>query len=113
MLLNKDKKGVKYMWDTEVLSSITLGATATVPIVIALTQIVKMGGWINDKYMPFVSIVFGVLISFLFAHDSGDFSANILAGILFGLAASGLYSGLKASTQAFAREKSINNRERK
>lgn len=89
------------MWNTEILSSITLGATATVPIVVALTQIVKVGGWISPKYLPFISIVFGILISFLFAHDSRDVSANILAGILFGLAGSGLYSGLKASAQAF------------
>ena len=95
------------MWNTEILSSITLGATATVPIVVALTQIVKVGGWISPKYLPFVSIIFGILISFLFAHDTRDFSANILAGILFGLAGSGLYSGLKASSQAFAREQSM------
>jgi ABC-type Fe3+-siderophore transport system permease subunit len=98
------------MWDTEILSSITLGATATVPVVVALTQIVKMLDWVNPKFMPFISILMGVIVAFLFAHDSRDYSANILAGILFGLAASGLYSGLKASTQAFAREKSINNK---
>jgi hypothetical protein len=98
------------MWNTEIMSSITLGATATVPIIVALTQIVKVGGWVNPKFMPFVSIVFGILISFLFAHDSRDFSGNILAGILFGLAGSGLYSGLKASTQAFQVEQNRNNR---
>jgi ABC-type Fe3+-siderophore transport system permease subunit len=93
------------MWNTEILSSITLGATATVPIVVALTQIVKMTGYVKDKYMPFMAILMGILISFLFAHDSGDWSANILAGILFGLAGSGLYSGLKASAHAFQVEK--------
>jgi len=34
-----------------------------------------------------------------------DVSANILAGILFGLAGSGLYSGVKSSAQAFQIEK--------
>lgn len=101
------------MWNTELISSITIGATATVPIVIALTQVVKVGGWVSPKFMPFVSILFGILISFLFAHESHDWSANILAGILFGLAASGLYSGLKASTHAFQVEQNRNNRERK
>jgi hypothetical protein len=100
------------MWNTEILSSITLGATATVPIVVALTQIVKVGGWINPKFLPFISILFGILVSFLFSHDSGDFSANILAGILFGLAGSGLYSGLKASTHAFQVEQNKNNNRR-
>jgi hypothetical protein len=99
------------MWNNEVLSSITLGATATVPIVVALTQIVKVGGWINPKFLPFISILFGIIVSFLFAHDTGDFSANILAGILFGLAGSGLYSGLKASANAFQMEQNNKNRQ--
>src|SRR6476646_5112217 len=93
------------MWNTELISSITIGAAATVPIIVALTQIVKMTGKIQDKYAPFVSIGFGILISFLLAHDSRDYSANILAGILFGLAASGLYSGIRSSAQAIQAEK--------
>lgn len=93
------------MWNTELISSITLGATATVPIVVALTQIVKMTGFVNDKYMPFIAILMGILVSFLFAHESRDMSANILAGILFGLAGSGLYSGLKASSNALRAER--------
>src|SRR3982751_6456442 len=101
------------MWNNEVLSSITLGATATVPIVVALTQIVKVGGWINPKFLPFISILFGIIVSFLFAHDTGDFSANILAGILFGLAGSGLYSGLKASANAFQMEQNNKNRQKR
>jgi hypothetical protein len=93
------------MWNTELISSITIGAAATVPIIVALTQIVKMTGKIQDKYAPFVSIGFGILISFLLAHNSRDYSANILAGILFGLAASGLYSGIRSSAQAIQAEK--------
>jgi uncharacterized membrane protein YfbV (UPF0208 family) len=94
-------KGVKIMWNNELISSITLGATATVPIVVALTQIVKMTNWVAPKYMPFIAILMGIIVSFLFANEFQDFSANILSGILFGLAGSGLYSGLKASTHAF------------
>lgn len=96
------------MWNTELISSITIGAAATVPIIVALTQIVKMTGKIQDKYAPFVSIGFGILISFLLAHDSRDYSANVLAGILFGLAASGLYSGIRSSAQAIQAEKRKN-----
>jgi ABC-type nickel/cobalt efflux system permease component RcnA len=72
------------MWNNELIASITLGATATVPIVVAMTQMIKVTGWIHEKYMPFVSI---------------------LSGLLFGLAGSGLYSGIKASTNAFRAEK--------
>lgn len=93
------------MWNNELISSITLGATATVPIVVALTQMVKMTNWVNPKYMPFVAILMGILVSFLMSHEIWDWTANILAGILFGLAGSGLYSGLKASAVAFRQEK--------
>jgi hypothetical protein len=93
------------MWNTELISSISLGAAATVPIIVALTQIVKMMGFVKDKYAPFISILFGILIAFLFAHETGDISANILSGILFGLAASGLYSGVQATTYAIKAEK--------
>ncbi len=96
------------MWNTELISSITLGAAATVPIIVALTQMVKMTGKVQDKYAPFVSIGFGILIAFLFAHNSKDFSANILSGILFGLAASGLYSGIRSSAQAIQADKRKN-----
>lgn len=88
------------MWNTELITSITLGAAATVPIIVALVQIVKMTGWVQDKYAPFVSIGAGILISFLLAHETQDWSANTLAGILFGLAASGLYSGVQATAHA-------------
>jgi len=37
------------MWNTELISSITLGAAATVPIIVALTQMVKMTGKVQDK----------------------------------------------------------------
>jgi hypothetical protein len=88
------------MFDTELIQSITIGAAATIPIVVAIVQVVKMTGWIQDKYAPFVAIGAGILISFLMAHDSNDMSANLLSGILFGLAASGLYSGIKTSAHA-------------
>lgn len=99
------------MWNTELISSITLGAAATIPIIVAIVQIVKMTGWVPDKFSPFVAIGAGILISFLLAHEQRDFSANILAGILFGLAGSGLYSGIKSTAHAIQAEKNkVNNK---
>jgi hypothetical protein len=98
-------KRVKFMWNNELITSITLGAAATVPIIIALVQVVKMTGWVQDKYAPIVSIGAGILISFLLAHETNDISANILSGILFGLAASGLYSGVKTTAHAIKADK--------
>jgi hypothetical protein len=93
------------MWNTEFLTSISLGAAATVPIIVALVQVVKMTGWVQSKYAPFVSIAAGILISFLLAHETSDWSANILSGILFGLAASGLYSGVQTTAHAIKADK--------
>jgi hypothetical protein len=94
------------MWNTELISSITLGAAATVPIIVAITQLFKF--WVPDKFIPFVSLGVGIVISFLLAHDQRDFSAVVLAGILFGLAASGLYSGVKTSAHAIKADKRNN-----
>jgi hypothetical protein len=88
------------MWNTELITSITLGAAAAIPIITAIVQLFKMTGWIQDKYAPFVAIGAGIIISFLLGHDTNDWSATILSGILFGLAASGLYSGIKTSSHA-------------
>lgn len=88
------------MWNNELISNITIGAAATVPIILAIVQMFKLTGWVQDKYAPFVAIATGIGISFLMGHDTNDTSANILSGILFGLAASGLYSGIKTSSNA-------------
>lgn len=93
------------MWNNELISAITLGAAATIPIITAIVQLFKMSGWVKDKYAPFIAIGAGILISFLVGHDTNDWSALVLSGILFGLASSGLYSGIKTSSHAIKAEK--------
>jgi hypothetical protein len=88
------------MWNNEIISGITLGAAAAVPIITALVQLFKMTGWVQDKYAPFVAIGAGVFVSFLLGNERNDWGTIILSGILFGLAASGLYSGIKTSSNA-------------
>ena len=64
-----------------------------VPVVVALTQIVKM--WVLDaRYAPLASIVFGGLLSFVSPQDT--VILTLFQGLLFGLIASGLYDvGMK------------------
>ena len=88
------------MWNNELISGITIGAAATVPIIVAVTQVVKMTGWVQDKFAPIVSIGAGILISMLLGQDVNPWNTNILAGILYGLAASGLYSSVKSTSKA-------------
>jgi hypothetical protein len=97
------------MWDTDLINSITIGAAATVPIIVAITQIFKMLPWVRTEYSPFISIGVGILVSYLLGHDTNDMSVLILSGILFGLAASGLYSGVQTTAHAIKAKKHKDN----
>lgn len=75
------------------------GAVAVVPIILAIVQALKMVG-LKSKYCPIASIGLGVIIGFLFRHDTADLSSTILAGVTYGLSASGLFSGIKETAHA-------------
>lgn len=70
------------------------GAVAVVPIILAIVQALKMVGMPN-KFSPIASIALGVIVGFVFRHEAADLSQTILAGVTYGLSASGLYSGIK------------------
>jgi hypothetical protein len=71
-------------------------ALVLVPIVLALTQVYKMlTGEKAHKWTPLVSIVVGILISWLFGTGNGEYKYFLQVGIFAGLSASGLFSGLK------------------
>jgi len=74
-------------------------AVAVVPIILALVQAIKMIG-LPNKFAPLVSIAVGILIAFLFREATNDFSYIVFSGILYGLSASGLYSGVKTTAHA-------------
>jgi hypothetical protein len=82
-------------------------AVAIVPIIVALVQVAKMVG-LPNKYAPLVSIGAGVLIGFLFGHEGNDMSQTILSGVIYGLSASGLYSGIKTTAHAQNGDQSTN-----
>jgi type III secretory pathway component EscS len=90
----------------DALQAMTMSAAAVVPIIVALTQVFKLFEWVQDKYTPFISLLIGVVVTFLLADGwREDLGATILTGLLFGLAASGLYSGVKASAHAIKAQK--------
>lgn len=69
-----------------------------VPVIVAIVQAVKMSK-LPENYAPIVAVITGVLIAFL--TDSGiTWGQNVLAGLIYGLSASGLYSGTKAISQS-------------
>ena len=78
--------------------SLSMAAAAVVPIILALVQAFKMIG-LPSKYSPIASIGLGVIVSFLFRSELDTMAHTILAGVIYGLSASGLYSGVKATTR--------------
>ena len=103
------------MWNNELISGITIGAAATVPIIVAIVQVVKMTGWVQARYAPVVAISAGILISTLLSQNdsTNDWKANILAGILYGLASSGLYSTVKTTAHAINADKHKMDKQKK
>jgi L-cystine uptake protein TcyP (sodium:dicarboxylate symporter family) len=84
--------------DLDIFSASSL---IVVPIIVAICQAIKLV--LPDrlyKWMPFFSIGIGIIISFLSNHNSADLTHIILSGMLFGLTASGLYSGVKSTMEA-------------
>lgn len=64
-----------------------------VPIIIGIVSALKVAGmW--ARWAPFVSILAGIL--FMGFFGMGDIRDLILNGLVAGLTASGLYSGVKA-----------------
>lgn len=87
------------------LAELTTNAIVVVPIIVALTQAIKLTGYVPDHFAPLVSIAIGVLIGWLSNHNHPDLTATILSGAVYGLMASGLYSGVKTTMQANSRMK--------
>ena len=81
--------------NNDFLTSLT-GAVAVVPIIIAVVQAIKMiSPRIDNRFAPILSIAVGIVVAFLLKHNTADLTSVILEGVLYGLSASGLYSGLQ------------------
>jgi hypothetical protein len=85
----------------DLLSNAVLSGTAIIPIIIALVQMFKMTNWIKDRFAPFLAVGLGILLAFLFGDDLGNAWHHIIfTGIVYGLSSSGLYSGIKTTSEA-------------
>jgi hypothetical protein len=76
-----------------------LGTGGGIAVIIGLVQLAKQVG-LPVKYAAPLSLVLGVAGSFLF--PAVTVGATILAGVVLGLAASGLYSGGSNAIANFA-----------
>lgn len=64
-----------------------------IPVIIGLIEVLKVYG-LPKKLMPIFSLIFGIGGGMLYLFPQ-DWKSGILAGIIMGLSASGLYSGSK------------------
>jgi hypothetical protein len=89
------------MFEHDFFSNYELVSAALVPIILAIVQAFKLTEWVKDKYVPLLSILVGIGVSFL-VNDflENDLQNNILTGVMLGLSASGLYSTLKHTQYA-------------
>lgn len=80
--------------DVTLLTGVDL---ALVPVVIGVVAAIRQTGFVADRFAPLASIAVGMVASLLF--PASTIGLTVLAGIVIGLSASGLYSGTKTTMQ--------------
>lgn len=74
---------------------------AAVPVIIALVELVKRSFHLDSRWAALAAVIFGLLggAAVHLAHETDHTLAQALfGGLLAGLSAAGLYSGVKAAT---------------
>lgn len=64
-----------------------------VAVIIALTELVKRTLPIDKKYLPIISLAFGILAGVVYV--AGSIEERIFTGLVLGLTASGLFDQTK------------------
>lgn len=75
-------------------------AVIAVPIVVIITQVVKITLPIPRSLIPTLANVVGLIISIFFSHK-GNLSAGIFMGFFYGNAAVGVFSSMKTALIAY------------
>jgi hypothetical protein len=79
-------------------------AVIAVPVVMILTQIIKIFLHIPKKFIPTIALVLGLIISIFISHRY-SLTAGIFMGWFYGYAAIGNYAALKTSIIAFRKRR--------
>lgn len=67
---------------------------ALIPVITVLVNLIKKVG-ISNRIAPVLSIVIGLIFGVVF-YGEGDLKKGLLAGLVMGMSASGLYSNGKS-----------------
>ena len=70
--------------------------TIAIPVIVALVSAFKVAG-LDSKFAPILAVLLG-LAGFALIGE-GSMAANLFEGVVAGLSASGLYSGVIKSTE--------------
>ena len=78
-------------------------AVIAIPVIIIITQIIKVIFKTQSKYVPLIALLLGLLISVFISHRH-HLIAGLFMGWFYGYAAIGNYSALKASFMAYRKK---------
>ncbi|PFG14683.1 hypothetical protein [Bacillus sp. es.036] len=79
-------------------------AVLAVPLVMILTQLIKIFTPIPRTFVPTLAIILGLLISVFYSHRH-HFVAGLFMGYFYGYAAIGNYASLKTSFLALQKKR--------
>ena len=80
-----------------------LNETVVIPIIMSIVEMTK-GLGLPNKFSSIAAVVVGALIGVFFV-EPGCLKTGLLKGIVYGLTASGLYSGTKNTMQQINKRK--------
>lgn len=78
-------------------------AVIAVPVVMILTQLIKMFFHTPKSLVPFIALFNGLLISIFISHN-GHLTAGLFMGWFYGYAAIGSYASLKTSVLSYLKK---------
>lgn len=79
-------------------------AVVAVPIVMFVTQLIKVFTKVNRKYVPTIALILGLGISIFISHRH-HFIAGVFMGWFYGYSAIGSYSSLKTTINSIRSQK--------
>jgi uncharacterized membrane protein len=86
-------------------------AVIAVPLVLIITQLIKVLIPIPRTLIPTVASIIGLIISIFFAHR-GNIYAGIFMGFFYGNAAVGTFSSIKIAWIAYKNRRNKNTRKK-
>lgn len=69
-----------------------------VPITMIFVQLMKTGGFVDKRWLPWAAVVFGAFAGLTFGmYYRQDLFVHVFQGFLYGATASGLYDAVKST----------------